>query len=66
MQVQFKESSINIIKTLIRTLNFEQKNDEELEDAKFIKPIIFIKGPKWKQLFFEPFKFKGYYTRFYY
>lgn len=37
-----------------------------LKNTSFIKPITIIEGPNWKQLFIEPIKFKGYFTKFYY
>jgi len=37
-----------------------------IKNITFIKPLKIVQGPNWKQLFFEPFKFKGYYTKFYY
>ncbi|OUM58230.1 hypothetical protein PIROE2DRAFT_16554 [Piromyces sp. E2] len=37
-----------------------------LKDTSFIKPIKMVDGPDWKQLFFEPFKLKAYFTKFYY
>jgi len=37
-----------------------------IKNTTFIKPLKIIEGPNWKQLFFKPFKFKGYYTKFYY
>ncbi|ORX78536.1 hypothetical protein BCR32DRAFT_294980 [Anaeromyces robustus] len=37
-----------------------------IKNVTFIKPLKIVEGPNWKQLFFEPFKFKGYYTKFFY
>ncbi|ORX61146.1 hypothetical protein BCR36DRAFT_365730 [Piromyces finnis] len=37
-----------------------------IKDTSFIKIGKCVEGPNWKQLFFEPFKFKGFYTKFFY
>ncbi|ORX83280.1 hypothetical protein BCR32DRAFT_292097 [Anaeromyces robustus] len=52
-----KEKEITHPKTLIQLLA------PPLKDTSFIKPINVVEGSDWKQLFFEPFKFKGFYTK---
>lgn len=55
-----KEKEITHPETIFQLLPPSIKN------TSFIKPIKLVEGSDWKQLFFEPFKFKGYFTKFYY
>jgi len=57
-----KEDEDNIIhpKSLIQLLPTSIKN------TSFIKATKVVEGPDWKQVFFEPIKIKGYYTKFFY
>jgi len=52
--------------TIVHPSTLIQLLPPTLKDTSFIKIKKYVEGPEWKQIFFEPFKFKAYYTKFFY
>jgi len=51
---------------IIHPNTYIQLLPQSLKNTSFIKPVKIVEGPHWKQLFFEPFKIKSYFTKYYY
>jgi len=52
--------------TIVHPSTITQLLPPTIKDTSFIKITKYVEGPDWKQIFFEPFKFKAYYTKFFY